>query len=81
MLEALAEMNISENATEASTYENQIHKMFDVFNFLSMPIVASSIFGNVLIIIVVSRDKIITTSILFGILAGEDLSATVVVRS
>ncbi|KAH3751167.1 hypothetical protein DPMN_185716 [Dreissena polymorpha] len=69
-------MNISGNDTEAILYPDQILLIFKVFLFLYIPIIASSIFGNVLIIIVVARDKVTTTGILFGILAGEDLLAT-----
>lgn len=58
-------MNISENDKETISYENQINTMEDVFLFLSIPVVASSIFDNVLIIIVVARDKTITTNIVF----------------
>ncbi|KAH3884011.1 hypothetical protein DPMN_007981 [Dreissena polymorpha] len=66
-------MIMSGNATEAISYGNKILKMIQVLNLLSMPVVASSIFGNVLIIIVVAREKIATTSLLFGILAVVDL--------
>ncbi|KAH3797168.1 hypothetical protein DPMN_150743 [Dreissena polymorpha] len=69
-------MNISGNTTEDISYENLIHKIYEVFNYLLMPIAASSIIGNVLIIIVVAKDKVTTTNILFGILACVDLLAT-----
>ncbi|KAH3848966.1 hypothetical protein DPMN_091351 [Dreissena polymorpha] len=69
-------MNMSGNATEAINYHNQILKMIEVYNFLSMPVVASSIFGNVIIIVVFAREKVTTTGILFGILAVADMLAT-----
>ena len=61
---------------EDISFENQIQKIIEVFTFLQMPIAASSIFGNMLIIIVVASNKVTTTSIVFGILAGEDLLVT-----
>ena len=71
-------MNTSGNATEDISFATQMQTMRKVFIYLAMPMVASSIFGNVLIILVVARDKVTTTSILFRILAGEDLLATCV---
>ncbi|KAH3797454.1 hypothetical protein DPMN_151035 [Dreissena polymorpha] len=69
-------MNISGNTTENISYENLINKIYEVFNYLLIPIATSSIIGNVLIIIVVAWDKVTTTNILFGILACVDLLST-----
>ncbi|KAH3776207.1 hypothetical protein DPMN_177626 [Dreissena polymorpha] len=58
------------------SYENLINKLYEVFTYLLMPIAASSIIGNVLIIIVVAKDKVTTTNILFEILVCVDLLPT-----
>jgi hypothetical protein len=71
-------MNGSVNASLSMGYGKQIATLVDVIVYLYMPLVASSIFGNVLILVVVVKNKLTTTSVLFGILAGIDLFSTLI---